>query len=743
MALRQKNNLAQEFLQAFQPDQLLPTLATSLVISSLTVTVSIALAALIFSGDLADYLSAGIGLMLFGTIVLSALSTFTSSFHNLIAAVQDSPAAILALVSAGVAADLSASDAAFYTVVAAISLAGLLTGVSFWLLGHFKLGNLIRFIPYPVIGGFLAGTGGLLARGAISVMADVSFELTDPSPILKSDALAKWFPGFVFALLLLVILRRYKHPLIVPGMLTAGIIVFYIVLALTGSSVDEATADGWLLNALPDSGGSLWEPWSPSHIEQIDWGVLAAQAGNLAAIVLVSVIGLLLNASGLELVTEQNVDFNRELKAVGISNLFSGLGGGGVGFHALSYSALAHKMGARNRLVGLFLAVLCSIVLLVGGSLLSYLPTLVIGGLLLFLGLDLLIEWVYDAWSSLPKTEYAVVILILVVINTIGFLEGTGLGLALAVLLFVISYSRANVVRYELSGSTYHSNVLRPPLYQRLLTAKGDWIYILKLQGFVFFGTANKLLDQVRQRVSDPGKLTPRYIVLDFRLVTGLDSSAVFSFVKMKQLAQSRQIILVFTHLAPTVHHQLEDKVLQHEPDPIWRVFPDLDHGIEWCENQAIEVFEGVGMAARTKSLMEQMRALTPTSADRLMNYVEEQTVDAGYCLIRQGDEPKGLYFIETGQVTVQLELENNAIIRLRRMDAGTIVGELGVYLNRNATASVVTNRSSLLYRLSTDALKRMEQEEPELAAAFHRYMVNFLAERLAHTTDTLEALID
>jgi SulP family sulfate permease len=731
--------------QLVQPDQLLPTLATGFVTGSLTVTVSIALAALIFSGDLSAHISAGIGLMLFGTIVLSCLSALTSSFQNLIAAVQDSPAAILALIAAGIAAEMptpASSDETFYTVVAAISLAALITGLSFWLLGQFKLGNLIRFIPYPVIGGFLAGTGGLLARGAISVMADVSFEITDPSPILKSDVLVKWLPGLVFALVLMVLLRRYKSPLIVPGMLVIGILVFYIVLGLAHTSTDEATADGWLLDALPGSGGGLWEPWSLAHLKQIDWGVVIGQSGNLAAIILVSVIGLLLNASGLELITEQNVDLNRELKAIGFSNLVSGLGGGGVGFHALSYSALAHKMGARNRLVGIFLAVLCGIVLIVGGSLLSYLPTLVIGGLLLFLGLDLLIEWVYDAWAKLPKTEYLVVILILVVINTIGFLEGVGLGLALAVLLFVISYSRTNVVRYELSGVTYRSNVLRPSLYQQLLREKGDWIYILKLQGFVFFGTANKLLDQVRQRVNDPQKLTPHAIVLDFRLVSGLDSSAVFSFIKMKQLAQARQIVLMFTHLSPNIQHQLEDKVLQAEPDPIWRVFPDLDHGIEWCEDQTISVFEGVGLAAKSKSFPEQLRALS-TGGDGMMKYLEKESVEAGYFLMHQGDDPKGLYFIETGQVTVQLELDNKTVVRLRRMNAGTIVGELGVYLNRSATASVVTNCPSTLYRLSPAAMKQMEVQEPELAAAFHRYMAYFLAERITQTTETLEALID
>ena len=82
-------------------------------------------------------------------------------------------------------------------------------------------------------------------------------------------------------------------------------------------------------------------------------------------------------------------------------------------------------------------------------------------GLLMFLGLGFLVEWVIDGWSKLPHTDYAVVLLILVVIGVAGFLAGVGVGLAATIILFVVNHSRIGVVRSSLSGAEMRSNVGR------------------------------------------------------------------------------------------------------------------------------------------------------------------------------------------------------------------------------------------------------------------------------------------
>ena len=684
--------------------------------------------------------------MLMGSVVVVILTALFCSLPGVVAGLQDNVVAILALVSAAIVSQMPAwatHQEKFTTAVVAIALSSLLTGALFLSLGQFRLGNLIRFIPYPVIGGVLAGSGLLLTFGAISVMTGASVSLFHLLPIIQPGLWVKWLPGLLFAVFLLVALRRRNHVLIVPGTLIAAIAVFYILLGLTNTSIAKATEQGWLLGALLSDHGRLWQPLNVSDLAQVNWVVIGHQIGSLLVIPIIGVIAILLNLTSIELATGQNVDLNRDLKAAGLANLVAGLGGSMVGWHTLSHSMLNYKMGARSRLVGFVLAAVCGIVLWLGGSLLLYFPNLVLGGLLLFLGLDFLVTWVYDSWFKLPITDYLIMILILIVINTIGFLEGVGLGLVLAIILFAADYSRINVVKHTLTGATFHSNVSRPRLHQQLLRRKGHWLYILELQGFIFFGTVQKVLDMIRQRIDDRNLPPVRFLVLNFRLLNGFDSSAVLGFAKMKQLTEARGLTLVFTHLSPKMQRQMKKEILREGEKRSLQVFADLDHGIEWCEDQMITTFQSLDFGATPLTMMKQLEeALPPSvSAAHLMTYFEEKKAEQGEYLIRQGEE-SALYFVESGQVTVQLEGGDGKITRLRTMRSGTVVGELGFYLRQKASASVIADEPCTLFYLPAKKLEEMEKDAPEIASALHKFIAGILSERLIDTNDALQALI-
>src|ERR1043166_4511390 len=195
----------------------------------------------------------------------------------------------------------------------------------------------------------------------------------------------------------------------------------------------------------------------------------------------------------------------------------------------MSLSRLAQELGTRTRWAGVIAACLCGAALFLGPAPKSYLPRLVLGGLLLFLGLGFLVEWLYDAWFKLPIADYAVVLLILGVIGMVGYLEGVGFGVLAAVFLFIHNYSRIGVITHALTGAEQQSNVDRPLTHQRMLRERGEQIYVLKLHGFIFFGTANTLLNDIRQRAENRKFAPLRFVLLDFRRVSGIDSSAVLS----------------------------------------------------------------------------------------------------------------------------------------------------------------------------------------------------------------------
>ena len=184
--------------------------------------------------------------------------------------------------------------------------------------------------------------------------------------------------------------------------------------------------------------GDVWSPITITAFTHANWPAITGQVGNLGTILVISVISVLLNSSALELVVKQDIDLNRELKVAGVANILIGIGGGTVGFHSLSISRLVHRMGANSRMVGVIAAIACTLMLFLGSEIMAFLPRLVLGGLLFFLGMHFLVEWVYEAWFRLTRADYTVVILILGVVAGFGYLYGVAVGTMACVVMFLV-----------------------------------------------------------------------------------------------------------------------------------------------------------------------------------------------------------------------------------------------------------------------------------------------------------------
>lgn len=728
--------------RSLNQEQLLPTVTSGIVIGMLEVVISISLAALIFSGELVSFVGNGVGLALFSAISGGIMVSLFSSLSGTVGGNQDVPAAIMAvMVTAIIAAMPSGTDShtLFVTAAAAISLATLLTGLFLFLLGYFRLGGLVRFLPYPVVGGFLAGSGWLLFIGGIGVMADISVTTSNLPLLFQPQILLRWAPGLVFALVLFSVISRTDHYLATPTLILGSVGLFYLILFLNGRTPSEISEQGWLLG--PFAIQSLWQPLTFSDLRLVQWPLIARQGVHIATIIIISAIALLLNASGLEVATAKDISLNRELRTAGIANIISSLGNGLIGFQQLSLSSLNLKLGTVNRWSGLFSALTSLLALIAGASLLSFFPKIIPGGLLVFLGLSFLYEWIYETWTKFPKSDYAVIILILIVIATVGFLEGVAVGLVTTIILFVLNYSRISVVRHALTGQNYQSRVNYNPMQRRYLFEQGKQIYILRLQGFIFFGTADNLLNQLRARLEDNKQPLPRFILLDFRRVTGLDATALLSFNKIQQLVQTDKINLIFTELSPTMKRQLIQGGLTFEPNSLCAIFSDLDQGVEWCETRLLA---DSGMSKDDARPFADI-LVAHAGGDRrilgLLNFLEKQEIARGHYLMRQGDKPDNLYFIESGQITAQLAEPGKEPIRLETMGSGHIVGEIGFYLGGERSASVVADKPSTVYRFSQSEFARMQHEDPETAAAFHKLIVRLLSNRVTHLVTIVNAL--
>jgi SulP family sulfate permease len=444
-------------------------------------------------------------------------------------------------------------------------------------------------------------------------------------------------------------------------------------------------------------------------------------------------ISLLMNIGGIELVANREIDSNRELKVAGIVNLLIGLAGGILSFHSLSKSVLAYKMGSSNRLATLIGAVVFIGVPLLGLPLLTHFPKPVLGGLLLFLGLSLMGEWVYTAWFKLPQADYWIVQLIWVVSSMVGFLQGLVVGWLVAVVLFMHQYSRLYAIQSGVWGTERQSSAERSDQEQKILQQQGYQLHLMELQGLLFFGTISGLLSKVRKRIAHP--MPVRFIILDFRDVPDIDSSVVIAFARIQQMAQRHRITLVFTNLQDTILQKLGQKgCLDTHNSGIKsdiKVFPSLDQGIRWCENRILQTFN-----ERRNPLSSLLPQLSDVFSERdqlsiFTEYLERLHIAEGTLLYRQGDLADGIYFIVSGQVSLILELPDAQREQIETLGAGAIAGEIEIYWNAPRSASLVADLPTCLYRLSNAALKQMEQDVPAIAAQFYQFITAQLGHHL------------
>lgn len=725
--------------------QVATVLTAGLVVGAILTFFNVSLTALICQGVLKPHLAAGVSMVLSGTVVLVLATSVLSSLTSAISVPQEIPIGILAILAADIAAHLNSAptDHVFATVLGAIVLSTLVTGVLFWLLGRFQLGALVRFIPYPVIGGFLAGTGWLLVVGALRVMTDVApgVELLDPADLVH------WLPGLAIGMLILLALRRRSHFLLMPGLIGGGIALFYLVTSLLGNSPATAMASGWLLGPLPS--GQLWDPAAVLAIKDAHWSVVFQHhLLSLAAIPLISTVGLLLNASALELALGRDADLNQELRAGGVSNLLAALVGSPSGFVAVAETTLGQRLGADSRLLGYVIAAFTMLTLLFGASIVAYIPRVVAGSVLSFMGLAFLVEWLYDSWFRVSRMDYVMIWVIMLAIGLVGFLEGVTIGVLVAAILFVFNYSRIDALRHMYTRHHYPSPVTRPPAEDELLEAYGSQIVMAELHGYLFFGTAHRLFSHLRTRLEARGLQQIQFVLLDFRLVTGMDSSVMTSFRRLVRHLAQADVQLVVSGMAPVMEAAWARDVVNNGQTIDVPIFPTLDLALIWCENQVLATLDTPASQPTPGFVDYLLDALPESTPDErlqrrkvLSACIEERHYAAGDVIIRAGERPAGLFYLIEGEVDVRGSSPDGQPLTLRHMRPGTIIGEISLYTAGTASADVVADQPATLSLISHAAVAALERTAPDVAIALHRTLAHDLSKKLIYSTRTVSVI--
>jgi len=733
------NRLINELINEFKPRYLFPSIAAAIVVAAIEIVLAISYGALIFTGPLKENLSVGISLMLLSTTIYGILFALFSKLKGMISSLQDTAIAILATLTASITAGATilSPDQLLITIIAMIVLASIFSGLFFLIIGTLKLGRFVRYIPYPVIGGFLAGAGWLLATGSISMLTDIPVTIDSLPVIFSNDKLIQWIPGVLFGILVYGVTRKYDHYLIIPGLILAAIIGFYLVTGFGADNLEASVQRGLLYKSIGSK--SLFQPVFLTELTRADFGAILHNLPGIFGVVVIGTILILLNITSLEISLQRDLDLNYELRLAGFSNLLAGLAGGVAGCHMLSGTILTHKVRANTRLTGILVALITAAVMLFGAVIITVIPIFVLGGLLFFIGLTFLVEWLWDSFRKFSLAEYMIIIVIVGFIATVGFLEGVAIGVLLSVVYFVVRYSKISIIRQEILGHQMRSTVQRPQDQWIELAKSEIKAATLKLQGFLFFGTANNLLEHARHLFES----NVNYIILDFHRVTGFDSSAALSFIKLMQVATEKKRTIVFCCMNDATIKAFENSGFYFADFDCLLQFDDLDHSLEWYEESVLDEM-GFGQSDKTITFEAELGkfGISREDAKILLSYTNTCEVKEKDILIRQGEKSSDMYYVESGRLTVELQADNGQSFRVSTLNPGGFFGEMSYYLKQGRSANIIADQDSKLLIFTEDILTRIEKDHPDIGVAFHKLMATSLSERLQHTDDTLRSML-
>ena len=714
-------NLASELGADAVSAKAVPALAAGFTSGLGLVASQVAFGSLIFSGALAPYTSQGVGLVLFGNFAACLVIALTGGFRGAISGLSPALVIVMALVGATMQAE---GEALFMTTVAALMIGAVATGVGFLLIGRCRLANLVRFVPYPVAGGFVTGIGFAVCLAALSMMG-VDPDWRAIPALVQPSEFWKWGPGAAFGIALYLAMKRWGHPLILPVSVVLGVGAFQLVLAALGMSGEEARAAGLLLTST--SQGGLWPAFAPGDLAQVDWTAMATQLPTLLALVLVALIILIMNLAGLEMAANEDLDWDREFKAVGLASVIAGLGGGTAASLIVPASLRSKLFGAATRLTGVVAALVIATAVFLGGGMLELVPMPLVGGMLVFAGAGMLDQGLIMSRKRLPWLEYGLVVLIGVVIVTFGLLEGVGVGMLAALVFFTVRLSRVDPIESRFTASERHSTRARSVPDRAILLEGGERVLAYRLRGYIFFGSVCPLADHLRESLgSDPA---PICLMLDFADVSGFDYSAVNVLARFLQSANSAGVRVVLSAPPGELRTSLERNLPASELAAV-QIEPNADRALEYCEDSVISAWTAAAsdVDERRASLFERAaedierhlehQIRFEDLMDELRSWLDPRLYAAGEALAGPGVPGEGLQLLTSGRASAR----DAAGRRFRQYGPGEAIWPVDLAEKKAPTVSADESCETML--LTPPARHRLEELEERLALRLYRHLL-------------------
>jgi sulfate permease, SulP family len=653
-------------------------------------------------------------------------------------------ALLYGLVHSQIAGPAAGSTALIVVVFFLIIFLG---GVFAALFGLVKVGTLLKYTPHPVVAGFQNTAAALLF---LVQLANVSgFEQTKPFTfVLTHPGAIKPLSVLLAALTFGAMWNSRKIVPRIPPLLTGlavGTGLYYALIALglreyLGPIIGDATKDAVSRAPWGDIGeltrmGDLFALW-PTIL-----------GGGLALAVIASIDALLCA----KLVTQPGdarAHADHLLLRLGVGNVVAASFGGITAGINIGPSLANRAFGARTPLSVLVNAAVILLAFTILFPIVTRLPRVALSAVIMVVAFQHFDVWSFQLIKRIQASsgsqrrflliDLLVVVLVAVLSITVNIVLAVFLGTVIAVMLFVVRMSRS-IVRRSYRCNAVSSRKSRDSRESKALERHGDSILVMELQGALFFGTGERLIDEIEAAT----RSETRSLILDLRRVSEIDSTGarIILDVRTNLKRKAMELGLVLSKRGDVMPRLKDLGVSEYVPAD--HIFEDVDRAIEWAEDNLLHnvLDEPPPVHELPLEKVGIFHNFDPSEIAALQLRLTRVAHRKGETIFHQGDSGTDLFIVTKGTASAYIHQPAGRDIRLVTFAPGTVFGELAILDAGPRSASIIADSDFVSYALSRAQFADLSAEAPAIAIKLLANLGRELSSRLRRADRMIDEL--
>ena len=709
---------------------------------------SIAFGVTIYAAIGPGYATMGALAGIIGATVLGLVAPILGGTDRLIT----TPCAPAAAVLSAFAIEMTGYGVGASTIILLLVLLTVIAGLAQMLLGFVGIGRLIKYIPYTVVSGYMTGVGLIIIGSQIPKFLGAASESW--WHILMTPDHWDWRALAVGGATVFFTFLGPKLTKLVPGTILgilAGLGTYFGLAEFVDPALWQIEGNPLIIGTMEAQGqglvASVTGLWK--DIGDLRLGEVAGLFGSALTLAVLLSIDTLKTCIVVDQLTRSRHDSDRELVAQGVANICSATIGGIPGAGAMGPTLVNVNSGGRTRLSGILEGVFALVAALALGSFLAWIPVAALAGILIVVGIRMIDrEPLHFVQSRATVFDFVVVLAVVVAALTIGLIAASGVGVALAILLFVREQIGGTVVRHKIYVHQTSSTWVRTEAEMQIIESKGDQGVIFELQGSLFFGTSHQLYSQL-----EPEFGKRRFMILDLKRVQSMDVTAAHLLVIVRHALQEKGALLILSSIpealpnGSNLREFLEHTGVIIADEGAIRVFPQLDSAIEWVEDRLLGERDAPLAVLEEEEpplRLQEMEIFSQRKDETLQDLeacLEERHYPAGETIYAKGASGDEIYWIRRGAVRIFLPVGAGRTRHAGTFGRGDFFGGLSFLDNRPRNHDAIAFTDTEVYALSRRNFDLLAEGHKRLGFNMLEGLARTLAIRLRRADQDLAML--